>query len=88
MWLWRRLTLQARLLFRYRGRADAENKAGEWNTVECICAGGTITIRVNGKTVNRVRDVQPREGRILLQCEGSEVFYRRVALKPVTDDGD
>lgn len=72
--------------FGYRGRNDVEKKAGQWNTVECVCAGGTITISVNGKTVNRVRDVQPREGRILLQCEGSEVFYRRMELKPVEEE--
>lgn len=72
--------------FGFRGRNDVEKKAGEWNTVECICDGGTITIKVNGTVVNQVRDVQPRAGRILLQCEGSEVFYRRVELKPVKRD--
>lgn len=69
--------------FGFRGKRDVESKTDQWTTVECICQGGTITIKVNGTTVNQVVDVQPRSGRILLQCEGSEVFYRRVEIKAI-----
>jgi hypothetical protein len=57
-----------------------ERPAGEWNRVECSCRGATIEIAVNGKLANRATDVFPAAGRILLQCEGSEIFFRRVEL--------
>jgi hypothetical protein len=31
--------------------------------------------------VNEAFDVQPRSGRILLQCEGSEIFFRKLDLE-------
>ena len=62
----------------FRGRADVER--AEWNVLECICRGKTIEIRLNGVTVNRAEEVWPSSGKILLQCEGSEIFFRRVSL--------
>jgi hypothetical protein len=38
---------------------------------------------VNGKQVNEVHSVFPAAGKILLQCEGSEVFFRRLELHPL-----
>jgi len=67
--------------FGFRGVRDVEKNAGEWNRVECICIGDRIEIVVNGTTVNAAREVWPREGNILLQCEGSEIFFRRVELQ-------
>lgn len=62
----------------FRGRNDVEKDG--WNTIECICRDGTIEIRLNGITVNRATAVWPRSGKILLQCEGSEIFFRRVTV--------
>jgi len=50
--------------------------------VTALWAAGTLTIFVNGRRVNEAREVFPRSGRILLQCEGSEIFSRRVELRP------
>ena len=69
----------------FRGNADVESPPDEWTKVECICRGATITVKVNGKKVNHVRDVYPAGGKILLQCEGSEVVFRRVELHPLND---
>lgn len=66
----------------FRGSRDLENPYGEWNRVECLCADGRITIRLNGVQVNEALDVFPRQGKILLQCEGSEIFFRRFELHP------
>jgi squalene-hopene/tetraprenyl-beta-curcumene cyclase len=66
-----------------RGRFDVESPLGEWTRVECICRGDTITIRVNGHTVNHCFQAKPSAGRILLQSEGFEMFFRRVELRPL-----
>lgn len=65
-----------------RGKDDPDSKLGEWTKVECICAGDTITLKINGQTVNEVTRVQPAAGKILLQSEGFEMFFRNWELKP------
>ena len=66
-----------------RGRDDVESPLGEWTRVECLCDGGRITVRVNGTTVNECHDVFPAAGKILLQCEGFELFVRKFELHPL-----
>lgn len=66
----------------FRGPRDLERPSGEWNTVECLCVGHRIVIRVNGVQANEATNVWPTRGKILLQCEGSEIFFRRVAVFP------
>ncbi|MBM3995287.1 MAG: DUF1080 domain-containing protein [Planctomycetes bacterium] len=66
-----------------RGKDDVESPLGEWTKVECICKEKTIEIRVNGTTVNKAFDVYPSSGKILLQTEGFEIFFRNVELRPV-----
>ncbi len=67
----------------FRGARDVERPYGEWNRLECICDGRRIEIRLNGTKVNEARDVFPAHGKILLQCEGSEIFFRRLELHPL-----
>jgi hypothetical protein len=62
---------------------DAENPRGEWNVVEVICDGDTITNIVNHVVVNRCTKASVTRGRILLQSEGAEVFYRNITLRPL-----
>lgn len=62
---------------------DAEKPTGEWNRVEVICDGSTITNIVNGVVVNKGTDASVTRGRILLQSEGAEIFYRKVELVPL-----
>jgi hypothetical protein len=70
-------------VFGFRGKDDVESRPGEWTRVECVCAGDRITVVVNGTVVNEARDVFPRSGPILLQCEGSEIYVRRFELHPL-----
>jgi lysophospholipase L1-like esterase len=42
-----------------------------------------LKILVNGKRVNEAYEVFPAAGKILLQCEGSEVFFRKIELHPI-----
>lgn len=65
-----------------RGKNDVESPLGEWTKVECVCAKDTITVLVNGTTVTKAYDVHPAAGRILLQCEGFELFVRKFEIGP------
>ncbi|MSU64440.1 MAG: DUF1080 domain-containing protein [Pedosphaera sp.] len=67
----------------FRGSRDVESKVGEWTRVECLCDGDHITIKVNGVVVNEAFGVFPSSGKILLQCEGSEIFWRRLELRTI-----
>ncbi len=78
---WSQKDPQWRDVIDFRGRHDLEQDG--WNTLQCRCDRGTIEVRFNGVRVNRAVDVWPRAGRILLQCEGSEIFFRRVSLQEI-----
>jgi hypothetical protein len=80
-----------------RGRiiksGDFEDRNG-WNQLELVLDGDRITQIVNGRAVMRAWDVkQPSQddptnyvpvtsGRIMLQAEGAEVWFRNVQMKP------
>jgi hypothetical protein len=68
----------------FRGKHDVERPVGEWNTLECVCQGRSITNILNGKVVNRGNNSSHVRGKILFQSEGAEVFFRRIELRPVT----
>lgn len=67
----------------FRGRAEAEKPSGQWNRLEAICDGGNITYFVNGEKVMEGWDGTFKEGRLLFQSEGSEIFFRRIELHPL-----
>jgi hypothetical protein len=71
-----------------RGRDDAASPLGQWTKVECVCDGNRVTIKINGQTVNECFDVLPAAGRILLQNEGNEIWFRNVELHPLKKSGD
>ena len=61
-------------------KVDAENPTGQWNRVEVIAARGKIKYIVNGKTVNEFQDPSVSEGKILIQSEGAEIYYRKIEI--------
>lgn len=72
---------------------DNERPHGQWNTVEVIALGDSSIHLVNGKVVMRlyhsrsIKDgvsVPLTSGKIALQSEGAEVFYRRVEIRAIT----
>ena len=67
----------------YRGAKDAETPLGEWNTLEVYAKGDSIEVFLNGKFVNKAFDVRPSKGKIQLQSEDAEIFFRRVAIEPL-----
>ncbi len=67
----------------FRGKNDIEKPVGEWNQIECIVEGDKISIILNGTLVNQALNVKPSKGRIQIQSEGAEIFFRRVELTPL-----
>jgi hypothetical protein len=67
----------------FRGKDDVESPLGQWTTVECLARGGELSVYVNGRLVNRATDCTLRRGRIGLQSEAAEIFFRRVELTPL-----
>lgn len=66
-----------------RGKNDVASPLGEWTKVECICEGNEITVKINGQIVNHCYDVFPAAGRILLENESSEVYFRNFEIRPL-----
>ncbi|VTS08456.1 family 16 glycoside hydrolase [Tuwongella immobilis] len=73
-------------------RTNAEKPLGEWNTLELIAVGDQAIHVVNGEVVmvvNRIRntvngkDVPVTRGRIQLQAENAEMFFRRLEIKTI-----
>ena len=72
---------------------DAEKPTGQWNVVDLYCVGDTCVHVMNGK-VNMVLthtkhlvngQLEPlTEGKIQLQSEGAEVFYRNIQIQPIS----
>ena len=65
---------------RIQKKLDNEHKTGEWNLVEVIANNGKITYIVNGKVVNEAEDPSLTEGKIIIQSEGAEIYYRKIAI--------
>jgi hypothetical protein len=65
-------------------KKDAEKPTGEWNTIEVVCEGDKITNIVNGVVVNEGVHASETKGRILLQSEGAEVYYRNLEVRPLS----
>jgi len=59
---------------------DAEKPTGQWNVVEIIADGTNCTHIINGVVVNKGADASLRKGKIFLQSEGAEIYFRRVEL--------
>ncbi|MBX3257441.1 MAG: DUF1080 domain-containing protein [Chitinophagaceae bacterium] len=68
----------------FRGKNDVEHPVGEWNRLECIARGSELFIYLNGTLVNHAIHSKPDEGRIQIQSEGAEIFYRRVDLTSIS----
>lgn len=68
----------------YRDPAgEVEKPHGEWNVVELVNQDGHVKQYVNGKLMNEGTDAFPASGKILVQSEGAEVFFRNIRLYPL-----
>ncbi|HRI62044.1 MAG TPA: DUF1080 domain-containing protein, partial [Saprospiraceae bacterium] len=71
---------------------DAEKPSGEWNTIDLYVFGDTAVHVVNGKvTMVLYHSRRPvaggyeplKKGKIQIQSEGAEVFYRNIRMLPI-----
>ncbi|MEJ7767207.1 MAG: DUF1080 domain-containing protein [Chitinophagaceae bacterium] len=60
--------------------SDHEKPHGEWNTMEVIAVNGKCTHIVNGVVVNEGTEANVREGRIALQTEAAEMYFKNIRL--------
>jgi hypothetical protein len=67
----------------FRGARDVERPHGEWNRLDVICDGDRITTILNGVLVNEGKNSSHTEGKITLQTEGAEIFYRKFEVRPL-----
>lgn len=64
---------------------DSEKPVGEWNTMLIEVLGSEIKVWVNGILVNHGFDCTAEKGQIAVQAEGSEVEFRKIELKAITE---
>ncbi len=71
---------------------DAEKPTGEWNTIEIYCLGDTAVHTVNGQVTMMLYHSSQLDngnlkrldqGKIQIQSEGAEVFYRNIQLEKI-----
>jgi hypothetical protein len=60
---------------------DAEKPNGQWNTVEIISYKGKCVQIVNGVIVNVGENASVKDGRILLQSEYAEIYYKNFKVR-------
>ncbi len=65
---------------RAKKKKDGEKPNGEWNLVEVIVNKGQITYIVNGIVVNEASSPSLSEGKIIIQSEGAEIYYRKIEI--------
>ncbi len=67
----------------FRGSRDVEKPAGQWNRMEVVCDGDTITNIVNGYVVNVGTKSSLTMGKIQFQSEGAEIVFRKIEVRPL-----
>jgi hypothetical protein len=73
---------------------DYEKPVGEWNTLDLYAVGDRSVHVVNGnlalvltglRQIVDGKEVPLTKGRIELQTESAEVFFRNIQLRPITE---
>jgi hypothetical protein len=67
----------------FRGPNELEKPHGEWNTLEILCNGSGIEVRVNGTLTLQGTNAEPHSGRILIEAGNADIFFRRIDLLPL-----
>jgi hypothetical protein len=67
----------------FRGPQDVESPGLEWTRLEAVVEKGNLTYYVNGKVVNAGTESSWTEGKIMIQSEGAEIYFRKIDLEPL-----
>ena len=67
----------------FRGAQDVDSPHGQWTRLDVFSGDGHVTVFVNGTKVNEAFNVTPAAGRLQLQTELAEIFFRRWELWPL-----
>ena len=67
-------------VYGFRGANDID-RPDDWNELCVIARGSTMEVYLNGTLVNRVYNLTRSEGKIQLQSEGAEIFYRNIRIE-------
>lgn len=67
----------------FKSMYELENPVGQWNRLEIYSNGNDLTYLVNGRIVNKGTTADLKEGKLLFQSEGAEIFFRRIELHPL-----
>ena len=67
----------------FRGPLDVDTPPGEWNRMDILCRGDSITYLLNGVVMNVAAGSKWSAGKILLQSEGAEIDFRRFEVRPL-----
>ena len=71
-----------------------EDKPGEWNTIELVCMQSNCVHIANGKVVMALKNARYRDGenwvamtggKLQIQSESAEVFYRDLEIRPIKE---
>ena len=57
------------------------NPAGQWNHYRIECQAGRVQLAVNGKVVAGGSKTIPRKGYIVLESEGSDIYFKNIRVK-------
>jgi hypothetical protein len=68
-------------LINVKKSAMVERPAGQWNQYKIVADGDTVTLEINGQTVNRATACETTPGKILLTAEGTAIEFRNVRLR-------
>jgi hypothetical protein len=63
---------------------DNEKPTGQWNTLELYTFGDSAVHVVNGKVVMRLYKSNIKAGKIQIQSEGAEVYYRNFQIEKIS----
>lgn len=86
------LTVGSRGVTNFCGTEDHNSPEGEWTTLELICYEGQSVHIVNGEVVMALKNLRYTdkgedkplvEGRLQLQSEAGEVFYKGIEIRPL-----
>jgi hypothetical protein len=85
---------QGNKMYRCVREKNFEKRHGEWNTLELVCLNGKSYHIVNGELVMILDKAESKtengfspvtRGKIQLQSEGAEAYYRRVKIKELQE---